>query len=361
MFKVMLVDDEPNIRRGLPYIINWEDYDFSITAVAKNGKDAIRKLESSYPDMIIADINMPVMDGLSLLRYIRERLNDSRMTFLILSGYDDFKYAKKAIQYNVQNYLLKPIDEEKLINILSDVKTRLTGGKYRYFYEKYVKEYNNCFVELEEFNSLVNKIENNKITDIKKTVAEIFTYFRNNLIHPNIIKMYLDNFLINVSKIVNLRGGEADNVLQQENILQIDFGQVSCRKLEKTVVDFALKSAAYVQELKENSGLINNVKQYIDKNYSKKIRLKDIAEKYHINAAYLGRLFKKETGFCYCDYLNKIRLQNAKRLLTRTDLHVYQIADRVGYKNSDYFIIKFKENENCTPLEYKKEHLRNQE
>src|SRR5690554_896507 len=115
MFKVMIVDNEPNIRKGLRYIIDWEKYNYTITDLAKNGKDAIEKLQKNYPDLIITDIKMPGMDGLDLIKYIREELNDDNIKFIILSGYDEFSYAKEAIKYNVRSYLLKPIDEDELI------------------------------------------------------------------------------------------------------------------------------------------------------------------------------------------------------------------------------------------------------
>ncbi|MEJ6950276.1 response regulator transcription factor [Natronospora cellulosivora (SeqCode)] len=353
MYKVMIVDDEPNIRRGLPYLIDWEECNFRIVSVAKNGRDAIEKLSLTYPDIIITDITMPGMSGLDLIKHVRGSLNDKNMGFIILSGYNDFEYAKEAIKYNVQSYLLKPIDEKELLKILSQLKHKLSGGSYEFFYNRPVKKFDDDFSELKEFNSLVNHIEANDHKKIEATLRDIFDYFNKVMLHPNIIKIHLDNFFINISKIINLMGGDITSLMQKLNILEIDFAKSNLIKLRSILEEFSLNSTLYIAELKSNSGIINKVKQYIKRNYYKNIKLKDIAEDFYINPAYLGRLFKKETGFTYCDYLNKIRLQYAKQLLERTDLHIYQIADKVGYKNSDYFIIKFKECENCTPLEYK--------
>lgn len=76
MYKVMIVDNEPNIRNGLRYVIDWEKNDFIISDLAKNGRDALEKLEKNPPDLIITDIKMPGMDGLELIRFIRR---NSRM------------------------------------------------------------------------------------------------------------------------------------------------------------------------------------------------------------------------------------------------------------------------------------------
>ena len=88
MYKVMIVDDEPSIRTGLPKIIDWEAYDFSISAVARNGDDAVKKLKQDYPDLIITDIKMPVMDGYTSAHEIRSwEKETSKVSFIIIYYY----------------------------------------------------------------------------------------------------------------------------------------------------------------------------------------------------------------------------------------------------------------------------------
>ncbi|RKL67119.1 DNA-binding response regulator [Salipaludibacillus neizhouensis] len=123
MYKVLVVDDEPTVREGMRAIIPWEDYGFEITAVANDGYTALDKYRELSPDVIISDIRMPGMDGLELLKNLHEI--DHTIQCLILSGYADFDYAKKAIQSNAAGYLLKPIDEEELVDYLNKVKKEL--------------------------------------------------------------------------------------------------------------------------------------------------------------------------------------------------------------------------------------------
>ena len=121
MLKVLIVDDEPSIRDNMPYVIEWEKYGFSVIGQASNGKEALEKIKAERPDLIISDIRMPVMDGLELI----EKIDELKMSIkvIILSGYDEFDYAKKAIEYNASGYLLKPVEEEELIGLLEKVKT----------------------------------------------------------------------------------------------------------------------------------------------------------------------------------------------------------------------------------------------
>lgn len=112
MYRVMIVDDEPLIRKGLRETINWEVLDSEIVGEAQNGKEALSLIHKLHPQILVTDVKMPHMDGVELIRRIRaENLN---IKIIILSGYNDYELLKKSIQYNVDNYLLKPIDNDEL-------------------------------------------------------------------------------------------------------------------------------------------------------------------------------------------------------------------------------------------------------
>lgn len=112
MYKVLLVDDEPAIREGLKTIVNWARHGFEVVGDAANGRDALIQHARLSPDLIVIDIRMPGMDGLSAIREIRK--TDGRCRFLILSGYADFTYARQAIVNGVDAYIVKPLDEEEM-------------------------------------------------------------------------------------------------------------------------------------------------------------------------------------------------------------------------------------------------------
>ncbi|KQX51495.1 response regulator transcription factor [Paenibacillus sp. Root444D2] len=113
MYKVLIVDDEPMIRAGLQTLIDWEHYGFQVVGDAMNGREAMSKYAELGPHLIIIDIRMPVMDGLQVIEEIRK--TDASCRFLILTGYADFDYAKRAIVGQVDGYVLKPVDEEEIV------------------------------------------------------------------------------------------------------------------------------------------------------------------------------------------------------------------------------------------------------
>ena len=350
----MIVDNEPNIRTGLRYLINWEKYNYTIVSLAKNGKDAVKKMQIEYPDLIITDIKMPGMDGLSLIKYIREELHDHYINFIILSGYDEFNYAKEAIKYNVRDYLLKPIDEKELISTLELINNELTKeNPYENFYNGNTKIFNERFDNIKEISLLIEAIENNDDEDIKRYLDAVFINFSESNLHPRIIKIHLDNFIITLSNIVSNMEGNIDKIISSYCFFRTDITNLNITKLKHSLLDFSRECGSYIFKLRKSCGIVNKIKHYVQENYSENIKLKDIAKKYYINTAYLGQLFKKETGVNFSQYLNMVRIESAKKMLKRTDLHIYQIAEKIGYKNPDYFIIRFKESENCTPFEYK--------
>lgn len=123
MIKVLIVDDEPKLREGLTKFIPWESYGFTIVGTAANGNEALEKYRELSPSLMIADIRMPGMDGLQLVETLRKE--DSKLHILILSGYADFEYAKKAITHRADGYLLKPVDEDELIEYLEQIRKQV--------------------------------------------------------------------------------------------------------------------------------------------------------------------------------------------------------------------------------------------
>lgn len=123
LYKLMIVDDEEEIRLGVIRKINWENYGFIVVGDAENGKEALEMAEKLHPDVIMTDIKMPFMDGLELGKKVMDIMPSTKI--IIFSGSDDFEYAHKAIKMNVVEYVLKPINSVELIEVLKRLKENL--------------------------------------------------------------------------------------------------------------------------------------------------------------------------------------------------------------------------------------------
>lgn len=129
MYKVLIVDDEPFIQEGLHHIIHWEELGLEITGQAFNGAEAMKVLQATKVDILITDIKMPKMNGLELIREIRRQ--ELPVKCIVLSGYDDFGLVKEAAKLGIENYILKPLDENELTHTLDNTINKIEAELVR--------------------------------------------------------------------------------------------------------------------------------------------------------------------------------------------------------------------------------------
>ncbi|WAA13100.1 response regulator transcription factor [Fervidibacillus halotolerans] len=170
MFKIVLIEDEDIIRNGLKFSIDWAALDCTIVGEAKNGEEGISVIEACNPDIVFLDINMPVKNGLELLEDC-----DGKFSFstIIISGYNDFKYAQMAIKFGVTEYLLKPVDRTELVDALNRAKSIVELRKNYRLVEENIK--NPESIEVLQKKWLLR--EHNQTS---KYVAEIIRYIQSN-------------------------------------------------------------------------------------------------------------------------------------------------------------------------------------
>ncbi|MGC5776707.1 response regulator [Paenibacillus pabuli] len=123
MYRVLLVDDEEDVREGLVVEVDWEALDLRIVGLAENGREALEMAERVEPDIVVTDISMPFMDGLELARRLRER--NPLVKVVILTGYDEFDYARQAVSLSVDEYLLKPFSAGHLTELLTRLRAQM--------------------------------------------------------------------------------------------------------------------------------------------------------------------------------------------------------------------------------------------
>lgn len=128
MYQVMIIDDEMIVREGIKCLIDWEDYNFEICAEGYDGKDGLKKILEYSPDLVLVDVKMPGMSGIELIREAKKAGFEGK--FIILTGYSDFEFAKSAISLGVRAYLLKPIDEDELLENVMELLAELDAKKH---------------------------------------------------------------------------------------------------------------------------------------------------------------------------------------------------------------------------------------
>ncbi|HZG87186.1 response regulator transcription factor [Paenibacillus sp.] len=524
MFKVMIVDDEEDIRGGLAAIVDWAEHGFQVAAEAANGKEALEALEREPIHFVITDISMPVLSGLDLIRTMRERR--MQQPVVILSGYNDFEYLKEALKYRVDNYLLKPVDEEELLSTLKQVCDEL-----RHAFEYNIREKENIGILR---GKILNRLVTNHITKLEFMQKAEFLQIDLDAPAYRVLVIELENATkrydrtgerfdhlklysaMNICEEV-LRA-HADGILFEDALQRLVFIEklspsgdgVSYREVaatlkealkryirepasvivgpkaqgiadihrsyeralqlleykfylgrEATITEADVPSAdlptelqvdalaermvqaiqagdaavcrgvttelferlkacaaalgqsfvhqttfellkSALQVVKDAGGrvrdivphperlygeilsmrtidevrsfldstlddilgsvsalkrerpakVVMSVLDYMKAHYNEELTLKQVAELHYMSSGYLGKLFKKETGFSFHDYLNRIRIDKAKELLKKTNHFAYQVSGLVGYKDYNYFHKTFKKYAGVPPSEY---------
>lgn len=130
--KLLIADDEENIRNGLKCILDWEELGYKVCGEASNGKDSIQQIQDLSPDLIIQDIKMPGYNGIEVISTIKEfysKNNREMPAFIILSGFSEFDYAQKALNLGAKAYLLKPVDEDELLEKVKKITEEIIDSK----------------------------------------------------------------------------------------------------------------------------------------------------------------------------------------------------------------------------------------
>ena len=130
MIKLMIVDDEAGIRKGLRHYVDWSTWDIQLAAEAENGVEAFQKAIQTQPDILLSDIRMPGKDGIQLARELKEVLPSLRV--ILLTGYNETQYLQDALKIGVKDYLLKPAGAENIIESVLKVRDEILRERSRY-------------------------------------------------------------------------------------------------------------------------------------------------------------------------------------------------------------------------------------
>lgn len=469
MKTVVIVDDEESIRSGLPYIINWEELGYEIVATGENGEVGLELIRTHKPDVVVADIRMPGKTGLEM---VQDALNEGLKFYpIILSGYSDFSYAQQAIRLGAVSYLLKPVDEEELIEVLESTKSAMASSTQKSLKTTLMeKVFGNDSSGLTEFkqikmlsldedadisnfsknsesahieicsmvhrhNLIVFLLSNDfqdetrieeecarvfpqqpiicsRWLDAKKNLQPLYVdiqtlnklkfLFPDQLLSAQVIQVIkketvitgdvLDNILdalLKSNELESMLSAYADNFkhdlsleedikwqvnaninwlierVKEKASISIDWDtQLLHEKiylaqtfpeLMKLVNEHLQELSEYLAEVLNNLDIIDVIIKYTKENYRENLTLKSIGDRFSYSSSYLGKKFRRETGKNYLNFLEEVRMEKAGEILRHSNLMVYEVAEKVGYTNVDYFYKKFKQYYQESPNEFRKQ------
>jgi len=253
----------------------------------------------------------------------------------------------------------------KLYLLKTSFEAAKNAREYKYIYENkciiFSKELENnksiTYTELEDsyYHLLIEQIEENKTIVIMETIDKIFLQFASKKMARVAVQASINRFVHSILKIIKKMEGEVSNLKNFQTMLQLQNYNLTLSQLRKQFLEFVLESKEAITLLRKQSadGEAHKIKQFVDSHFRENISLKSIAAKFYMNPVYLGQLFRKTYGIYFKDYLLQVRINEAKKLLRQSELKIYEIAERVGFSNTDYFVTMFGRFEKKTPSEYR--------
>lgn len=347
-----------------------------LAASLPNGFSAKKYLLAHMVDVVITDIKMPLMDGLELAAFVKEFQPECPV--VIISAYGEFEYARKAISLGVTDYLLKPVQLQQIDEMIHKVCGRVENDRNQLLLRKH-----NPDRELED--KVRRLFQKNHISDRWK--AELFK------------KMTAENVLIRLSVGDEFNANAEENSLIFKQILQEKlhgwrilrtrcelgkyeylcsmFNKDNHRLLgsleeyfrftmEQPVEFIVLGEVETVEELEQfylqsqqndRPKEIEKALCYMEEHLNKDISRDEVAAHVHLSGSYFSRLFKSEMRVGFGEYLLKMRMDAAKKLLAQ-DKRVREVAEAVGYRDVKYFSVVFYKKVGCLPSEYWRDSLR---
>lgn len=370
-YSVLLVDDENCARKLIGERIE-RISDVIVSASVQNGFGAQKYLREHVVDIIFTDIKMPLMDGLELAEFAKEFVPSCPV--VIISGHEEFEYARKAIQYGVKEYLLKPVMFSQIVEVVERCcgevrrkREKLLLPQY-HAYEELEQQIYRTYTKGEGSDVWLPKLE--QLMKQKGTIVRIQPSEINgrekeelSLIYRNLLCDALPGQLV-------LRLGYTK---EQYEYLIIQQSVEDCRFLtaipeyldrileqpvkwtEVGVVSSAQELASMYTsiQMEDGNAQIKAACRYMEKNMGKMITRDEVAEQVWLSPSYFSRLFKQVIGVGYNEYLTELRIKKAKQLLLQ-NVSVADIARIVGFSDARYFGIIFHKKTGYTPSEYRR-------
>ena len=408
MHKVMLVDDEPLVRASLRAMRDWAEDDFSMEADASNGLEALEALERHDPDIVLLDMHMPRCNGIEFLKSLAGR--PVRPAVAVLSAYDDFALVREAFTLGACDYILKAdMTGEKVLEVLRRAaaalrereeapstvpgphegieEPSLAGGRSRRIDERLRQQILRDLLASgnpESFGPILEELDIRlrfplRICEYRPLLPELPDEDEGGRAKENrradTVLAYLKDALRTRKdgQFVFLPGNRgAWLAYGAEN----DAGSDDAEKADATsreVSDLCLQTLnigvdwAVGERVEGLGGLptalrnadalfspasrpVRRAKAYIRKRYaSPDLSLADAAEYAGVSRTHLSALFSKECGECFGDYLTRLRIEAARRLLEDSRLKVYEVAERSGFRSVEHFSRTFKKITGSTP------------
>lgn len=402
MYKILLVDDDRLIRRSLATTIPWKRYGYELVGEASNGEEGLSLIDQHKPQIVISDIKMPFMDGLQMASIGKTRYPE--MKVILLTGYEDFKFAQEAIKIKAFDYLLKPVESSILLKKVQQAameweyeqRSQMQKVKgIRFLKQKWLKKLLHqrhhsleIYNQMEKFNvhlkgeyvavSIIRlediqkegQIDEESLDHVYKICSkaienrgEVFDWDENEFIvilqgysKEGMLKemeKLIERICFNIEAELGIRATAAMGEVHK-SATSIALSYFKAREVLESRSVVAQNQILH-RPHEDYGSVVDKAIEYMEQHYNKEgLTLNEVAQAVHVNPSYLSNMFKVKKGTNFSDCLLELRMRKAMELLRDRNAKVYEVAEMVGYSNPQYFSVCFKKYVGLSPLDFKK-------
>lgn len=359
MVSVLIVDDEKLVRNTLKRFIPWEEIGIDVLYEAEDGRKGLELAEKHHPSIIITDIKMPHMDGMDFARKIREFPWHSRLVFL--SGYTDKEYLKGAIHLHVDGFIEKPLNPQEITNLMTILAEQCqkdqaqTNATVFFFRGSYGPTPLNQDVftlakqDVHAFGSALKQKDRSSAVNILNDLCRKMQSCEST--PPDYIRNVFSQIALQIENAAQLHGAKAT----QDESGKFVYATVKIDQfatLEYTAND--LIDSFFTETDADTADPISLINSYLRTNYANcELSIQEIAKRLNFNATYLCTIYKQKTGRTINAALTDIRMETARNLLLETQLKLYEVGEKVGYRDGKYFTKVFTREVGISPRQYR--------
>ena len=348
MIKVLLVDDDYLALEGLCRMLHWDDFNGELSGCATDGIEAISMIEDNPPDVVVADIKMPRMNGIELSRYLYENHRGTRI--ILLSGHSEFEYAQKALQYRVTDYILKPVTRQKI----KELETLLMKIDRDLAAKKQIRRLAGSEALKDRLLSLLRRGDEKPVYDFLHdgVLAEALLHDTAGTLGSTLLNYtfaYQSEIGKDKSDLEELKKKSMDEYWRMSSPPErVSYLYSRCREL---------MSYARNRKSEYEQPIVAHCIQVIQNSFSEPgFNISQLADRANLSLPYLSTVFKQAMGQTISSYLSRQRLLRAQELLRDISIPIKDVCAQSGYEDPHYFARSFKKQTGMTPSEYRNLH-----
>lgn len=380
--KTLIVDDEFNVRDVIRHLGQWEKYGITQLLEASNGDDAKRMIEKESPEIIFTDVKMPGMSGMELIEWLDSISYPGKV--ILISGFDDYSFMRKAIQFSSFDYLLKPIEADAFNKTLEEaVKSWANEEEVRAnedtgVYEDVKRFRSNQLVtaacmgehfDKNDIESYLPKADGYTLTLIsfyqmhhpapyiqlladelvERKIGNVFALQND---HNLCLVITIPDHWLSVEEWISHQFDIPVRLVCGEPLESLGDIHNSFKSLQKAMKNQNFRSIHRLDDL-DVARRIEDIVSYVEKYYMEELSLEKLSNVFFLSREHISRKFKQKTGMLLSKYVTKLRTDQAKRWLRETEKSIYSISLMLGYQDEKYFSKLFKKVVGMTPFEYR--------